>query len=58
MWHAPQVAVAIVAPFAGLLYDPSVAGPMQALTTPPYDQISAADQDRYRRASAIKHCSA
>jgi hypothetical protein len=24
---------------------------MQALTTPPYDQISAADQDRYRRAS-------
>src|SRR5947207_15444980 len=42
-------AVPIAAPFAGLLYDPSVAGPMQTLTTPPYDQISASDQERFRR---------
>jgi uncharacterized protein (DUF1015 family) len=43
----------IVAPFAGLLYDPSVAGPMQSLTTPPYDQITAADQERYRAESVF-----
>ncbi len=41
----------IAAPFAGLLYDPEVAGPMQALTTPPYDQITAVDQERYRHES-------
>ena len=41
----------IVAPFAGLLYDPSVAGPLRGLTTPPYDQISASDQERFRRDS-------
>src|SRR6188474_1401667 len=41
----------IAAPFAGLLYDPEVAGPMQTLTTPPYDQISAVDQERYRHES-------
>jgi uncharacterized protein (DUF1015 family) len=33
------------------LYDPAVAGDLQSLTTPPYDQISPEDQDRYRRAS-------
>jgi uncharacterized protein (DUF1015 family) len=43
--------VPIAAPFAGLLYDPSVAGPLQTLTTPPYDQISGSDQERYRNES-------
>src|SRR5262245_61808456 len=41
----------IAGPFAGLLYDTAVAGPMQTLTTPPYDQISVSDQERYRRES-------
>jgi uncharacterized protein (DUF1015 family) len=40
-----------VRPFAGLLYDPAVAGPFEALTAPPYDVISPTDQDRYYRAS-------
>jgi uncharacterized protein (DUF1015 family) len=43
--------VPIAAPCAGLEYDPSVAGPLQTLTTPPYDQISASDQERFRRDS-------
>ena len=37
------------APFVGLLYDPAVAGDLQTLTTPPYDQISPEDQERYWR---------
>jgi uncharacterized protein (DUF1015 family) len=40
-----------VRPFVGLLYDPAVAGPFEALTAPPYDVISPTDQDRYYRAS-------
>ena len=39
------------APFVGLLYDPAVAGDLQTLTTPPYDQISPEDQERYTRES-------
>jgi uncharacterized protein (DUF1015 family) len=38
-------------PFTGLLYDPGVSGPMEAVTTPPYDVISAEEQDRFYRAS-------
>ena len=38
---SPKVAaVPTAAPFVGLLYDPAVAGDLQSLTTPPYDQIS------------------
>src|SRR5437870_3197307 len=40
-----------VRPFVGLLYDPTVAGPFETLTAPPYDVISPTDQDRYYRAS-------
>jgi uncharacterized protein (DUF1015 family) len=43
--------VPTAAPFVGLLYDPAVAGDLQSLTTPPYDQISPEEQDRYRHAS-------
>ena len=38
-------------PFVGLVYDTGVAGPLEALTTPPYDVISHQDQERYYRAS-------
>jgi uncharacterized protein (DUF1015 family) len=38
-------------PFAGLLYDPTVAGPVQAVTAPPYDVITPLDRERYHRAS-------
>ena len=40
-----------VRPFVGLVYDPSVAGPFDRLTAPPYDIISPVDQERYHRAS-------
>jgi uncharacterized protein (DUF1015 family) len=40
-----------VRPFVGLLYDPDVGGPPEAVTAPPYDTISPIDQDRYYRAS-------
>ena len=36
-----------VAPFRGLRYDPSIAGPLAQLTAPPYDVISAPRRDRY-----------
>jgi len=39
-----------VRPFTGLLYDPSVVGPVGAVTAPPYDTISPIDQERYHRA--------
>jgi uncharacterized protein (DUF1015 family) len=49
---SPKVAaVPTAAPFVGLLYDPAVAGDLQTLTTPPYDQISPEDQERYTRES-------
>jgi uncharacterized protein (DUF1015 family) len=37
--------------FTGYLYDPEIAGPLDAVTAPPYDTISPVDQDRYYRAS-------
>lgn len=40
-----------VHPFIGLLYDERVAGPLERLTTPPYDSITAADRRRYHAAS-------
>jgi uncharacterized protein (DUF1015 family) len=40
-----------VAPFRGLLYETSMAGPLESLTTPPYDAITPDDRDRYYRAS-------
>lgn len=41
----------IVRPFTGLLYDPEVAGPIEAVSAPPYDTISPIDQERYHDAS-------
>jgi len=41
----------MVTPFAGLLYEPSVAGSMESLTAPPYDQVSPLEERRYREAS-------
>src|SRR5206468_79205 len=41
----------IVRPFTGLLYDPNVAGPIEAVSAPPYDTISPIDQERYHRLS-------
>jgi uncharacterized protein (DUF1015 family) len=40
-----------IAPFRGLVYDPAVAGPLDAVTTPPYDVISEPDRHRYLGAS-------
>lgn len=40
-----------IRPFTGLLYDPTVAGPSDRVTAPPYDVISPVDQDRYYRLS-------
>ena len=42
-----------VAPFRGLRYDPTVAGPLAGLTTPPYDVISEPGRHRYREASSF-----
>lgn len=36
-----------IRPFTGLLYDPTLAGPADRVTAPPYDVISPVDQDRY-----------
>src|SRR5436189_2304662 len=38
-------------PFRGLQYDPSVAGPLDRLTAPPYDVISESDQQGLRARS-------
>jgi len=40
-----------VAPFRGLRYDPSVAGPLALLTAPPYDVISGSGRDGYLESS-------
>ena len=40
-----------VAPFSGLRYDEAVAGPLAALTAPPYDVISAPRRDSYLASS-------
>ncbi len=36
-----------IRPFVGLLYDTRVAGPLDQLTTPPYDAITPRDRRRY-----------
>jgi uncharacterized protein (DUF1015 family) len=36
-----------IRPFVGLLYDTRVAGPLDRLTTPPYDAITPRDRQRY-----------
>lgn len=43
--------MAEIRPFKGLLYDPTLAGPADRVTAPPYDLISPIDQDRYYRMS-------
>ncbi len=40
-----------IRPFRGLLYDPTLAGPADVVTAPPYDVISPVDQDRYYKLS-------
>src|SRR5215210_1739485 len=40
-----------VAPFAGLRYDTTVAGPLAPLTAPPYDVISEPHRTRFARSS-------
>lgn len=40
-----------VSPFVGLLFDRSIVGSHDAITTPPYDVISAADRRRFLDAS-------
>jgi uncharacterized protein (DUF1015 family) len=44
--------VPTVRPFTGLLYDPAVAGEMDVLTAPPYDQVSPREARRLRQASS------
>ena len=39
-------------PFVGLLYDEAVAGPIESLTSPPYDVISPRERDRLYRAGS------
>ena len=41
---AIQDAVPQISPFVGLLYDPARAGPLELVTSPPYDTISADEQ--------------
>ena len=48
---AIQVAVPQISPFVGLLFDVARVGPLEAVTAPPYDTISPADQRRYLDAS-------
>ena len=43
--------MSLISPFAGLLFDTNVAGPLERLTTPPYDTISPEEQLRFREAS-------
>jgi len=40
-----------ISPFVGLLYDVSRVGPLERVTTPPYDTISPAEQRRFHHAS-------
>ncbi|MEW6060275.1 MAG: DUF1015 domain-containing protein [Actinomycetota bacterium] len=48
---AIQDAVLQPSPFVGLLYDPARAGPLELVTTPPYDTISAEEERRFFDAS-------
>jgi uncharacterized protein (DUF1015 family) len=41
-----------ILPFIGLLFDPARAGPLDRVTAPPYDTITAADRRRFLEASA------
>ena len=41
-----------VSPFTGLVFDPSRAGPIDSVTAPPYDSISAEHERRLHSASA------
>jgi uncharacterized protein (DUF1015 family) len=43
--------VVAIAPFQGLLYDPSRAGDLAAVTSPPYDVVLPHDRDRLHDAS-------
>ncbi len=47
---AIQDAVPQISPFVGLLYDVSRVGPLERVTTPPYDTISLLDRRRFERA--------
>jgi uncharacterized protein (DUF1015 family) len=42
-----QGTVSRISPFVGLLYDAARVGPLERVTTPPYDTIGPADQRRY-----------
>jgi uncharacterized protein (DUF1015 family) len=42
-----QGTVSRISPFVGLLYDVARVGPLERVTTPPYDTIGPADQRRY-----------
>jgi uncharacterized protein (DUF1015 family) len=46
-----SVAVPQISPFVGLLFDRSRVGPLEGVTTPPYDTISPEEQRRYLQAS-------
>jgi uncharacterized protein (DUF1015 family) len=48
---AIQDAVPQISPFVGLLYDPARAGPLELVTSPPYDTISADEQRKLLDAS-------
>jgi uncharacterized protein (DUF1015 family) len=39
--------VSRISPFVGVLYDAALVGPLERVTTPPYDTIGPADQRRY-----------
>jgi uncharacterized protein (DUF1015 family) len=49
---AIQDAVPQISPFVGLLYDPARAGPLELVTSPPYDTISADEERKLLDASA------
>jgi len=40
-----------ISPFVGLLFDRSRVGPLEEVTTPPYDTVSPEEHDRYLQAS-------
>jgi uncharacterized protein (DUF1015 family) len=42
-----QGTVSRISPFVGLVYDAARVGPLERVTTPPYDTIGPADQRRY-----------
>jgi uncharacterized protein (DUF1015 family) len=46
-----SLAVPQISPFVGLLFDRSRVGPLEGVTTPPYDTVSPDEQHRYLQAS-------